>query len=59
MKPIIILASALSLTACQLALPKLPTPAEICAMPAPVLEALAEQMNSTPADLTLACFIAQ
>lgn len=59
MTRLIILAAALSLTACQLALPKLPTPAEICAMPAPILEALAEQMNSTPADLTLACFIAQ
>ena len=58
MKTTIILAALLSLSAC-LALPKLPTPAEICAMPPAVLDALAEQLNSTPADLTLACIIAQ
>lgn len=49
--------AAFALSGCQFALPKLPTPAELCAMPADVRAAMAEAMQSTPEQLALACAV--
>jgi hypothetical protein len=57
MTRIILALAALALSGCQLALPALPTPAEICAMPAPVRDALADSMGSTPEAMALACAV--
>ena len=56
MKPITIIA-ALALSGCQLALPKLPTPAEICDLSPEARAVLVEAMGSTVEAMALACAV--
>ena len=48
---------ALALSGCQLALPKLPTPAEVCALPPGARAILVEAMGSTVEAMALACAV--
>lgn len=50
--------AALALSGCQLALPKLPTPAEICALPPAQRAVLVEALGSTVEAMAIACAVA-
>lgn len=53
----LIIIAAMGLSACQLALPQLPTPAEVCALPPEARAVLIEAMGSTVEAMALACAV--
>lgn len=54
----LIIVAAAGLSACQLALPQLPTPAEICALPPAQRAVLVEALGSTVEAMAIACAVA-